>query len=629
MPDNYYFRQPNTQNMLLDILFVWSKLNSGISYRQGMHEVLAPILWVVERDAIDPTSMGSSRERTKGKLVEDMFNAEFIAHDTFTLFSLVMQHVKSSYQVQAEVSSTALLPSTRSESPMVVRSRHLVETLLAKTDSALAAHLKSIDIIPQLFLMRWVRLLFGREFSFDQVLSMWDRLFAEDPSADCVDLICLAMILRIRWQLMDCDNNSALSLLLHYPEPSEDQPPYTFVDDALYLKKHLNPEGGHDLILKYSNRAPPLPSQPDTSATPATPSTPYRSFSPLSRPARLLRQSGGFDKMLQEAAREVYTRGEKWGLNQAVRDAVGEVRKNVEGLQRTNSQSHQSSNFHDHNETFSDQLLLRIDALNARNKSLAKMLEGAVTELWQRQKDEAEGKFAKEKNDESFTLAIAKVQLVQVYLEDSSLPLPSEETSKTSEAERSTEPVHMEENEVLFDQDTHPHSPTEPAADMAEDKATPSRADLKRPPQPSENATNTFSDLTSAAELETEKGNARAPSSTHAATPSNHANRPSLPHSSFSWILGQDKTSDDSPRAAFLRSTSPFTMPGQQQPTDRRAAARSSAAFLFGDVGEESPRGHLRKGSNGSKVKDKAKMWKDGGEADHDDVFKLGTLRLK
>lgn len=46
---------------------------------------------------------------------------------------------------------------------------------------------------------RWVRLLFGREFPFDHVLNMWDRLFAHDAQLDCIDFVCVAMLLRIRW----------------------------------------------------------------------------------------------------------------------------------------------------------------------------------------------------------------------------------------------------------------------------------------------------------------------------------------------------------------------------------------------------------------------------------------------
>ena len=35
-----------------DILFVWCKLNSDISYKQGMNEVLASIIYVYFKEAV-------------------------------------------------------------------------------------------------------------------------------------------------------------------------------------------------------------------------------------------------------------------------------------------------------------------------------------------------------------------------------------------------------------------------------------------------------------------------------------------------------------------------------------------------------------------------------------------------
>lgn len=47
---------------------------------------------------------------------------------------------------------------------------------------------------------RWMRLLFGREFPFEDVLMMWDLLFAHGLRSDLVDFTCVAMMLRIRWE---------------------------------------------------------------------------------------------------------------------------------------------------------------------------------------------------------------------------------------------------------------------------------------------------------------------------------------------------------------------------------------------------------------------------------------------
>jgi len=155
MPENQYFRQPDTQNIMVDILFVWSKLNSDIGYRQGMHEILALVLWVVDRDAVHT---GQSRKETKStKILKICLDPNYITHDTFTLFSLIMHNAKSSYKVSNQGSPQR--PSKKPninlpmESPMVVRSKRIVSEFLREADPRLAMHLQEIDIVPQVFLM--------------------------------------------------------------------------------------------------------------------------------------------------------------------------------------------------------------------------------------------------------------------------------------------------------------------------------------------------------------------------------------------------------------------------------------------------------------------------------------------
>jgi TBC1 domain family protein 5 len=45
-----------------------------------------------------------------------------------------------------------------------------------------------------------MRLLFGREFPFQDMLVIWDLLFAEGLRSELIDFICVAMLLRVRWQ---------------------------------------------------------------------------------------------------------------------------------------------------------------------------------------------------------------------------------------------------------------------------------------------------------------------------------------------------------------------------------------------------------------------------------------------
>lgn len=154
MPENQYFREPATQKLLLDILFIFAKLNPDVGYRQGMHEILAPVLWVVERDAIRADSSSATDESSqdgRGQLL--IFDSSYVEHDTFTLFGLIMQNAKTFYE-PGESGRRPLKPrSTEPIPPIVLRSRRIINQLLAQVDPDLAAHLGSIDIGPQIYLM--------------------------------------------------------------------------------------------------------------------------------------------------------------------------------------------------------------------------------------------------------------------------------------------------------------------------------------------------------------------------------------------------------------------------------------------------------------------------------------------
>jgi TBC1 domain family member 5 len=156
MPDNVYFRQPDTQRMLLDVLFIFCKLNPDTSYRQGMHEVLAPILWVVERDAVDPGTLKQPVKSSEDELLLSLLDHVHIEHDAFTLFGLVMQNAKSFYEQPANVRQSAqssVSAAANQESAMLRRSRKIFEYYLPKVDPTLASHLTAIDVVPQIFLM--------------------------------------------------------------------------------------------------------------------------------------------------------------------------------------------------------------------------------------------------------------------------------------------------------------------------------------------------------------------------------------------------------------------------------------------------------------------------------------------
>lgn len=148
LPDESFYHQEVTQTMILDILFIWVKLNPDQGgYRQGMHELLAPLLYVVDQDAVDRKNIGD--DVAASHMMIEMLDSFYIEHDTFALFSKLMEHTKPFYEVSVDASG----PLSSEQSAIVEKSKQIHEIALMRVDPELANHLKAIEVLPQIFLM--------------------------------------------------------------------------------------------------------------------------------------------------------------------------------------------------------------------------------------------------------------------------------------------------------------------------------------------------------------------------------------------------------------------------------------------------------------------------------------------
>lgn len=130
--------------MILDVLFIYCKLNPDVGgYRQGMHELLAPLVYVVERDAINPAE--ASGDGAADLTMVEMLDAAFVEHDAFALFSKLMDHAKAFYETGEGAAG--------GQSSIVGRSQYVHEVLLYSVDPDLSTHLTNVEILPQIFLM--------------------------------------------------------------------------------------------------------------------------------------------------------------------------------------------------------------------------------------------------------------------------------------------------------------------------------------------------------------------------------------------------------------------------------------------------------------------------------------------
>ena len=300
-PEIEFFRTTEIQDLLTTILFIYAKKHPQLAYKQGMHEIGALPLYVVHRERLERLSgehyTPDAGRHDYSKVIKTLYDPKFIEHDIYHLFSKMLEHLGPFYQ---QASSKAPQPAASSNldsslgsltgdgdstsntnASAVLRKCKLIQDVyLKKHDEALSNHLSDIELEPQLYLLRWIRILFGREFHLEDTITVWDAVFAFDDRFGFIDYMACAMLIFIRSQLLGRDFADCIKRLQKYPP----------VEDVTILIEHS--------IALTKPRAPgmsgPLPF-PSTLANPSTPSPPLMQPAPLVTVAKHEKSSSSGD----------------------------------------------------------------------------------------------------------------------------------------------------------------------------------------------------------------------------------------------------------------------------------------------------------------------------------------------
>ncbi|XP_061361544.1 uncharacterized protein LOC133305361 [Gastrolobium bilobum] len=296
-----YFQTPGCQGILRRILLLWCLRHPECGYRQGMHELLAPVLYVLQVDVehlsevrklyedhftdrfdglfcqendlsysfdfrkssdLTEDEIGSHGNAMKINsideldpkiqtivLLSDAYGAEgelgvvlsdkFIEHDAYCMFDALMNGAHGSVAM-ADFFSYSPVPGSHTGLPPVIEASAALYHLLSHVDSSLHSHLVDLGVEPQYFALRWLRVLFGREFSLEKLLIIWDEIFLSDNgkvekhAEDTIDsgfrilhssrgafisAMAVAMLLHLRSSLLATENPTiCLQRLLNFPE---------------------------------------------------------------------------------------------------------------------------------------------------------------------------------------------------------------------------------------------------------------------------------------------------------------------------------------------------------------------------------------------------------------------------
>ncbi|XP_075512918.1 uncharacterized protein LOC142548464 [Primulina tabacum] len=296
-----YFQTSACQGMLRRILLFWCLKNPEYGYRQGMHELLAPLMYVLHVDVerllevrklyedhfadkfdgftfhdngltynFDFKKFSESVEYKNGLensfveanglseldpeiqtivLLNDAYGTEgelgvvlsekFMEHDAYSMFDALMKGAGGAVAM-TEFFSPSPFVNSHTGFPPVIEASAALYHLLSIVDSSLHSHLVEVGVEPQYFALRWLRVLFGREFSLENLLVIWDEIFSRENTklnksagldvesnsgildshrGAFISAFAVSMVLNLRSSLLAAENATAcLQRLLNFPD---------------------------------------------------------------------------------------------------------------------------------------------------------------------------------------------------------------------------------------------------------------------------------------------------------------------------------------------------------------------------------------------------------------------------
>lgn len=393
-PDVDFFRDDEIQQRLTDILFIYCKLNLDVSYRQGMHELLAPIYWVLALESLDHDKIDVDYSDPDSKLLTQVLDSTFIEHDAYVLFDKLMTYGKSWYEFNDDVpsrqsqnkskpdliSNIPKPPESARLNPVVMICHRVHHQYLRTVDPILYRHLENFGIEPQLYGIRWIRLLFGREFEIHELLKLWDAIFAEDPSLQIVDYICLAILLKMRDQLLQKDYAECLTFLMRPPQINK---PATLVEQAKYLQDNLTQDAALHILQQNDIKSG---KEPRTSLSDGVVEmSPPVNYSRQQQMNRTLqhRTSQNLDTSFARITNNMMKNPQMRDLNKALAGVMGSVQKNVN--------------------TFGENVLGRSDGLGPRRSTVSSEFPSGIDRVATSFKQERVNPLPKSADDRSLS----------------------------------------------------------------------------------------------------------------------------------------------------------------------------------------------------------------------------------
>lgn len=253
-----------------------------------MHELLAPLIFILHCD--HQAFLHANEVESLTEIIKEIMDPHYLEHDAYAMLCQIMETVEPWYLTKElaipkgkekykNAMPFARIQDMNPSNAIVSKLTRVQDYILKKYDIELYNHLERLEITPQIYGIRWVRLLFGREFPMQDLLAMWDAIFADGIGFDLVDYVFVAMLLYIRDLLLASDYPQCLNCLMRYPPVGD---VHFLIEKALYLREPNHHPRPPNYTFQTVNKAAPTKDKP-SKASPKYPRTKRGSSASLSQ----------------------------------------------------------------------------------------------------------------------------------------------------------------------------------------------------------------------------------------------------------------------------------------------------------------------------------------------------------
>ena len=209
-------------DVLKRILYIYARKHIDISYVQGMNEIVAVLYYIYNLD-------------------ENPYIKPFIESDTYFSLELLLEEMKPILMMNNENYSQLFVSLKIKE----------INQILSYVQPGLVKYFDKKDLIIDVFVIRWMLVMFTQNFTLETSISFWDRLLTQRNKTNFLCYISSAVLIINKKKLMKMEMEEIVEWAKDFGDIVNDKTVGEIVSTAFDIKKkckYKNKKSGFSLF---------------------------------------------------------------------------------------------------------------------------------------------------------------------------------------------------------------------------------------------------------------------------------------------------------------------------------------------------------------------------------------------